>query len=255
MINKTKFAIFIFLTILSACTFSEKKEAGHKKKIIDSSSKGDLKNISIGISQPASRTDDTTVDLKKIIFSTFDLKIKDFKVVYGINGIDIGDSLREKLDFDKNKHLTITEKTDTIGLSIEDGLDNKSIEIIPHEKNDRFNISYCYQYTIEYEKGGAVYITDTTRYKRLKDSANFFFRAPLFQHISPLNEIKARIKVTDSVVKTMNGDYGESKYTAYQVKDKLLIISTMNICFKIERFENNSLKETKSVYFYDFDPD
>jgi hypothetical protein len=253
VINKFKFAILIFLAI-SACKFSDSKETEHKQKV-HRATNSDLKNTSIDAGQPTVRTDDTTVNLKKIIFSTFDLKIKDFAVVYGLNGIDVGDSTREKLDFDKNKNLTITEKTDTIGLSIEDKLDNKLIEIIPHEKNDRFKVSYCYQYTIEYEKRGAIYVTDTTAYKPLKDSSNFFFRIPLFEHISPLNEIKARIKVTDSVVKTVTGDYGESKYTAYKVKGKLVVISAMDICFKIERFQNNSLKETKVICFYDFDPD
>jgi hypothetical protein len=252
----SKFWLSIFLGCLISC-----KSKPAKQLILDSASISSVKSAtqksesaqSSSIDKNWLRTDDTTFTVEKIVFPNFDLKIKNFEVVVGMNGINYAITPQEKIDFNKNQTITITENTDTSGFSIEDNLDNKLIEIAAHEKSDQFKVFYCYEYIIEYEKGGAVYIKDTTTYKPIKDSAYFFFRTPQF--ISPTNEIKTRLKVTDSIIKKGSGDYGEYQYPVYVVKGKSLVISNANICLKIERFRNNALVETKLIYFYDFDPD
>ena len=243
-----KYLVFAVLLIgLFSCRSHERKylNANSPRSKI---SVNDTKNNTVEL-----RTDDTTIDLEKIIFSNFDLKIKNFQIVYGVNGFNRTDYPDEHINYHNDKFVTITEKADTIVLSVENELDNKLIEIIPQNKSDQFRISYCYYYQIEYEKGGAVYINDTTSYKPIKDSANFFFRMPRF--IIPINEIKDRLKITDSVIKKGSGDYGDYEYPAYIVKGKSLVISRTNIGLKIERLKNKTVTEAKFMIFSDFDPD
>lgn len=69
----------------------------------------------------------------------------------------------------------------------------------------------------------------------------------------PINEIKTRLNVTDSITRVSEGEYGEEKYIAYIVKDKKLVLTSYDIWIKIDRFRSNGLQETKIIRLWQFE--
>lgn len=261
-ISKTTICVVLVLFIYGCNSKNTKTQTKDslKKDTLKEHNKN-AQGASINSNPPDLNQENIYTNLRKIVFPAFNLEINDLQVVFGINGMAMGDSTNQKFIFHNNKkHLTINEKADTLDLFMSDevghsdldnAIDHKLIKIIPTEKDDQFKVSYCYQYIIENEKGGAVYITDTTACKPVKDSANLFFRMPLFR--VPINEIKTRLNVTDSITRVSEGEYGEEKYIAYIVKDKKLVLTSYDIWIKIDRFRSNGLQETKIIRLWQFE--
>jgi len=191
---------------------------------------------------------DTTVNLKKILFPAFVLKIKDFHVECGNGGLNLYDTLAMKMDFDRQKKLTISAKSDTIRLPTFGDLGNMLLELTPHGKKDQFKLFYFYQYRIT-QKDDGKYVDNISNGIPLNDSVHIFFRFPRFPK-DPTNEIKGKLNVTDSIKKMEDGgEFGKVEETYYRADGKLVFIGIQNTCIRIEKYQDGKFVESKILVF------
>jgi len=255
---------YLFFAVIIIGVFSCKSKPA-KQTVLDSEAMDtvgkpliDDRNNKDSSSNSYSQPEDIYSSLEKITFPKFDLNINDLEVVFGVNGIDIADSVKQKFVFSKErKSLSLIENADTVNLFENDELNNKIIHLTSSDKNDQFKVSYAFQYTIQYKIKDKGYPEkqDTTTYKAVKQEVGLTFRMPQFRKLNPTDEIKKRLKVSDSVKKKSSGDYGPETYMLYIANGQSFSIINTTVLWKIERFQNSRLQETKIVRLFSFEQD
>ncbi len=189
--------------------------------------------------------------MTKIIFPNFSVKVNN-SVFNGYKE----DSINDKVDVRDYRMWKLTTKNDSVRLFTDDGegLDIGTIEIVPNNKTDRFEISYSFDVQITAENGkDSVLWESMMPYKIIKDSSSYFFKAPEHNNTysemySKIKEIKQKLKLRDTTFKKEagNADYGTSNAEGIIFKNRLCEIDPTTIIYlKIDRFVPNKLKETK----------
>lgn len=200
--------------------------------------------------------------MTKVIFPDFSVKLNNCSF-YGYKDdnnkfIYSGDTITDKADARNYKMWTLTTKNDSVKLQTDDdnGLDIGTIEILPNNKADRFEISYSFKLQIvaENEKDGVLW-ESMMPYKKIKDSSAYFFSTPkhntMYSEMGvKINEIIKKFNLKDTAFKkeAANGDYGA--YTEHGVifNDRLCEIPYIPVIYlKIDRYDGNRLIETKCL--------
>lgn len=254
--------VFIVLSVLFACNQPAKKvvatnkkspdsgsiiidePVGYKSPINDSSKGHNLKNqITKGIST-------------RLIFKNYIVKLHDFNVfnkTYGVGGLNYnGDTSQVKLEINENDVINIIAIKDSVSLYDDPDGDFKIFEIIPKDKSDVFRYFCSYQVTLNKFRGDVNNSSDSdikntwvgmTNYKELKDSLHYFFNVGKFEIDKAMSkEIKGRLNLKDSIVID-----NHEKINVLIYKHKPCLMNFNFICFRIERYRNHKLQDTKFI--------
>ena len=237
----------------------------NKKDIINKSINDTLKQL--GSLQPDTQSKIVNKNLlnqpklAKLVFPSFNVMLHNFEFVgdWGDNGkfIYSGNISNVKLNVNDSNIWIATSTNDTISLVT--GADyNDNIEIIPRNGVDKFKLYYSFKVFInEFRGSNSALWEKMAPYTEISDSSKYFFK--LSKLLNSSSFIKTTIKdlnLKDTTFKYDNGDYGEQTENGIIYNDKLCVINDDNcIYLKINRFNNNQLKDTKYLVIEYQDPD
>jgi hypothetical protein len=253
-------ALFVLLVGTYSCHSSAKKSMAHTRRIVAKN----LPNSHISANPTSQESNDRDTSsqplMTKLIFTDFSVKVINsaFGYTYGDNNkiIYSGDTITNKVDIGDYRMWKLTTKDDSVRLFTDDGngLDIGTIEILPNNKTDRFEISYSFEIPIIAAHGkDSVLWESMAPYKKIKDSLTYFFKAPEHNNMyaemgSQIKEIKQELKLKDTTFKKQADNYDYGTYDAQGVifKNRLCEIDYTTIIYlKIDRFVQNKLHETK----------
>lgn len=152
----------------------------------------------------------------------------------------------------KDRLVTLTMLQDTFHTSISvysNFYDNK-IEIIPKNKDDKFEVDFSYQTTFSVTDGkktkDKIDLPKMTDYYPMRDSADYFFKIPLSSYDDDFirNDVRKKFAIKDTSI-VYEAEVGYEAIFMY--KNRPYEVWRDALYLRIKRFNNDKLIDTKFI--------